>query len=95
VAEAVYILCAVTSLACAVLLVRGYLESRTRLLLWCCLGFGGLAAGNLFVVLDTMVFRGVNLILWRQGAALAGLTIMACGLAWESRRGSTGVGGGN
>ena len=91
-AEAVYILCAITSLACAVLLVRGYLESRTRLLLWCCLGFGGLAAGNLFVVLDTMIFPHIDLTLWRQGTALAGLAVMACGLAWESRRGASGGG---
>jgi hypothetical protein len=30
--EAVYILCAMTGIACAVLLLRGYLASRQRLL---------------------------------------------------------------
>ena len=33
-ATLVYALCALTSLACAVLLLRGYLSSRARLLLW-------------------------------------------------------------
>ena len=33
-AETVYILCALTCMACAVLLLRGYRRSRARFLLW-------------------------------------------------------------
>jgi hypothetical protein len=33
-AAAVYVLCALTSLACAVLLLRSYARRRVRLLLW-------------------------------------------------------------
>ena len=54
-AEVVYILCALTSLACAVLLIRGYRRSRSRLLLWSCLGFVALAANNVLLFVDLVV----------------------------------------
>ena len=41
--EIVYLLCAATSALCAALLVRSYRRSRSRLLLWSCLCFVGLA----------------------------------------------------
>ena len=41
-AAAVYVLCALTSLACAVLLLRGFAQRGVRLLLWSGLGFVGL-----------------------------------------------------
>lgn len=49
VATAVYILCAVTSVLCAGLLVRSYLRSRVRLLLWSALCFVGLAVNNVLL----------------------------------------------
>jgi hypothetical protein len=45
-AETVYILCALTSLACAVLLVRGYRRTPSRLLLLSSFCFVGLALNN-------------------------------------------------
>ena len=45
-AEAVYLLCAVTSLVCAGLLVRSYRRSRMKLILWTSLCFMGLAINN-------------------------------------------------
>ena len=44
-ARIIYALCAVTSLACAVLLLRGFTQTRARLLLW-----GGLCFACLFVI---------------------------------------------
>ena len=44
--QLVYLLCALTSLACAVLLLRGYFRTRVRLLLWSGLCFVGLALNN-------------------------------------------------
>ena len=44
--ELVFTLCALTCLACAVLLLRGYLRSRFRLLLWSSLCFTALALSN-------------------------------------------------
>ncbi|HVT82005.1 MAG TPA: DUF5985 family protein, partial [Phycisphaerae bacterium] len=42
----IYLLCALTSLACAILLARGYLRSRAKILLWSGLCFALLAINN-------------------------------------------------
>ncbi len=83
-AEAVYVLCAVTSVACAALLARGYLRSRVRLLLWSSLCFVGLALNNLLLVVDLVVYREGDLSLLRTGSALAGLSLLVFGLVWDS-----------
>lgn len=83
--QAVYILCAATSLACAVLLLRGYLKNRTRLLLWSGLCFVGLALNNLLLFIDLVVVPTVDLSLWRGLSALAGLLLLIYGLVWDSR----------
>lgn len=89
-AEAVYILCAVTSLACAALLVRGYLRSRTRFLLWSSLCFAALAVNNLLLFLDKVIlteqgtFLGVEFALLRAGAAAIGFALLMYGLVWDA-----------
>jgi Family of unknown function (DUF5985) len=45
-AAAVYVLCALTSLACAVQLLRGFQARGVRLLLWSGLAFIGFALGT-------------------------------------------------
>ena len=40
-ATVVYLLCALTSLGCALLLLAAYRRERARLLLWSCVCFGG------------------------------------------------------
>jgi hypothetical protein len=82
---AVYILCAVTALACAALLLRGYSRSRTRLLLWCGLCFLALAAENVVLFLDLVVYRDLYLLPLRRGFALVGVAALLYGLIWESR----------
>jgi hypothetical protein len=52
--ELVFILCAVTSLGCAVLLWRGYRRSRIRLLFWSSLCFFGFAVNNGLRLLDVL-----------------------------------------
>ena len=52
---AVYILCFLTSAACAWLLGRSYRKSRTPLLLWSSVCFVFLALNNLALVLDLVV----------------------------------------
>lgn len=84
-AEAVYLLCAATSVTCAVLLLRGYLRHRTRLLLWSSLCFVGLAANNALLFIDVIVVPDVDLSLWRGLTALTGVTLLLFGLVWESR----------
>jgi hypothetical protein len=83
-AEAVYVLCALTSIACAVLLARGYARSRARFLLWSALCFVGLAANNVLLFLDLAVLPRVDLSLWRSVTALAGLALLLFGLVWDA-----------
>lgn len=82
---AVYILCAATALACAVLLLRGYKRSRTRLLLWCGLCFLALSAENVVLFIDLQVFRDFSLLPIRRGLAFAGVGALLYGLIWEVR----------
>ena len=82
--QLVYVLCALTSLACAVLLLRGYFRTRVRLLLWSGLCFVGLALNNALLVVDenTLVTDLSNL---RTLPALAGVALLVYGLIWDSR----------
>lgn len=84
-ATLVYALCALTSLACAVLLLRGYARSRARLLLWSGLCFAGLAANNVLLLIDKRVVPTLDLSLWRSLPALAGVALLLYGLVWETR----------
>lgn len=81
--KAIYALCALTALACAVLLLRSYLRTRYRLLLWSGLCFAGLTANNLMLVLDQVVFTHVDLSLWRFVLALISVLLLVGGLALE------------
>jgi len=64
-AETVYVLCALTSLACTALLLRSYAETRVRLLLWSGLCFAGLALNNVILFVDKVVAPDVDLSLVR------------------------------
>ena len=85
-AAAVYVLCALTSLACAVLLLRGFQARGVRLLLWSGLAFIGFAFGNSMLVVDRLVLGPeVDLFFWRSLPVLAGLVVLIYGLVWDSR----------
>ncbi len=85
-ATAVYVLCALTALGCAILLLRAYSRSRLNLLLWSGLCFTGLAVSNFFLVLDLVIFTGYDLALARQIPTLAGLGVLIYGLVLDSGR---------
>jgi hypothetical protein len=86
VAAAVYVLCALTSLACAVLLLRAYQGRGVRLLLWSGLAFVGFTVGNVMLVLDRVVtVSAVDLTIWRSLPVLAGLVVLIYGLVWDAR----------
>jgi hypothetical protein len=85
IAGAVYALCALTALACALLLLRGYRASGARLLLWGGLCFVGLTANNALVFVDLMLVPNIDLYTWRNLAALAGMSILVAGMIWEAR----------
>jgi len=82
---AVYLLCIATSLVCLILLVRSYLRTRMRLLLWSSLCFVGLAANNALLVVDLMVVPEIDLSALRTSVAAAALLLLLIGLIWESR----------
>ena len=80
-----YVLAALTSLACTVLLFRSYLASRQRLLLWSALCFVGLTANNIIVFFDLAVFiEEVDLRPYRLLATLVGLVFLLYGFIMES-----------
>lgn len=81
----VYLLCLVTSVVCAWLLVRSYLRTRTSLLLWSALCFVLLALNNLFVVGDMVLLPAVDLSLGRQVTALAAVCVLLVGFIWETQ----------
>ena len=81
---AVHLLCALTSLACAVLLLRGWRRSRVRLLLWSGLCFVGLALNNVLLVIDVHVAPDRDLSLVRTLPALAGVALLLWGFIWDA-----------
>ena len=84
-ASLVYILGALTTLLCAVLLFRGYLNSRRKLLLWSGLCFSGLTVSNALVFIDLVVFStAADLYLLRLATAAISMLILLYGLIWES-----------
>ena len=84
-AETVYVLCALTSSACAYLLARTWLASRVPLLLYSAVCFGGLAVNNLLLFTDKVVVTGSDLSPARSISLLASLLVLVYGLVWEAR----------
>jgi hypothetical protein len=84
-ATIVYLLCLVTSATCAWLLGRSYRRTGTRLLLWSSICFGFLAANNLALVFDLVVWpNAVDLRLARLAFALAAVVSLIWGFIWEA-----------
>ena len=79
----VYILCLATSAACAWLLGRSYRRTGTRLLLWSAVCFLFLAANNLVLVLDLVVFPRADLRVERLLLSLAAAVSLIWGFVWE------------
>lgn len=85
-AEAVYALCGVTSILCAILLLRGWRDTHARLLFWASLCFIGLALDNIVVFIDFVLTpRSVDLYWYRTPFALAGMLVLVYGLIRETR----------
>ena len=80
----VYVLCMAASTVCAVLLVRTYVRTRSRLLLWTAVSFSFLAINNLLLVVDMLVVRHIDL--WPERAITfqAALLVLLYGFIWEA-----------
>jgi hypothetical protein len=82
--EFVYGLCALTSIACAALLFRGYRRNQTRLLYWSAWCFAGLAMNNALLLVDLYVVHDVDLFVVRTSVALVAMIVLLYGLIWDS-----------
>jgi drug/metabolite transporter (DMT)-like permease len=82
IAALIYALCALTSLACATLLLRGYRRTRVRLLWWSGLCFVGLFLNNALLVVDARISHDLSIA--RTLPALAGVALLLYGMIWES-----------
>ena len=80
----VYFLCALTSLICAVMLLRGYRRSRVRLLLWSGLCFACFTVNNIILFVDVQVLPDRDLSVLRSLPSLLGISLLLYGLVWES-----------
>lgn len=85
--EVVYSLCALTSLACAVLLVRSWMRTRAKLLAWSSVCFVGLTINNILLVLDFVLYKSeVDFSFARAVTAFVSVVALVVGLVWSSNR---------
>jgi hypothetical protein len=83
-ASLVYLLCAITSTLCVVLLVAKYRSSRVRLLLWCSLCFSGLALNNIVLFVDLVLTpASLDLSVVRALPAVLGVSLLLYGFIWD------------
>jgi hypothetical protein len=79
---AVYLLCFLTSSACAFLLARSWWRTRARLLFWSALCFLFLALNNLAVIMDLLVLPDQNFSILRVALSLSAVSLLLFGLIW-------------
>lgn len=84
-AEVVYSLCALTSVVCAVLLLRSYGRAGARLLLWSGLCFIGLALNNVLLFLDLVIATDIDMSAGRDLTAFGGVAVLVYGLVWDTK----------
>ena len=78
------LLAVLTSLACMVLLFRGYSASGLRLLLWSGLCFVFLSLNNVFLFVDLVTGPELDFRPYRISAALVGVLFLLYGFVWEA-----------
>jgi hypothetical protein len=83
-ARTIYILCALTSIACAWLLLRQYRLTRGKLLIWSTFCFVCLSATNILLFIDLVVLPSVDLSALRSGVTLIGMLMLLYGLIREA-----------
>jgi hypothetical protein len=84
IAIVVYVLCALTALACAILLTRSYLKSRTSLQFWSAVSFAGLTVANVLLVIDLVFVPQYDLNLYRSLVTLGSGAVLLCSLISET-----------
>lgn len=84
-AEIVYLLCALTSLACTALLARAWRRTRSRLLMWSSLCFLLFTANNIVLFADRVIVPDLDLAMLRAATGAAGVMVLLFGLIWDAR----------
>ena len=80
-----FLIAALTSLACMLLLFRAYTASRRRVLLWSALCFVALTINNVLLFVDLVLLpASVDLRVLRHAVALTGVIFMLYGFISES-----------
>lgn len=83
-ASLAYLMCAATAAGCTLLLLRGYLRSRSRFLLWSTLCFAAMAVDNSLLFLDRVVYPDETLFAFRRLLTVGGIAVLLYGLIWEA-----------
>jgi len=81
--EAIFLGCALTSLACAGLLFRGYLRSRVRLLMWSSFCFAGMALHNLLRLVQVLMDQPQGAAWMAMLPALVGVLFLLFGFIFD------------
>jgi hypothetical protein len=80
----VYILCAVTSLGSAVLLLRGAWSRGGGLMFWSSMCFFAMALNNVLLYINFIVLPDVDLLLASRLATVLGIVLLNIGLIWHA-----------
>lgn len=83
-ASAVYLLCALTSIACAALLFRNYFRRPSRLAFWTGLGFSAFALNNVLLFIDMRVIASIDFTIYRNASACLAVVLLLYGLLTEA-----------
>jgi hypothetical protein len=81
----VYSLCALTSIACALLMLRSWKRSRQRLVAFVGLSFAVLAINNVLLVADLLFIPQIDLAASRAAVGLLATVGLLFALIWEAR----------
>jgi hypothetical protein len=79
------VLTLLTTILCAILLLRAFQNVRKSLLLWSGLCFVGLSAATLLRIFDLRVFLATDLYSYRLGVTAISMALLLYGLIWESQ----------
>jgi len=80
----VYLLCAATSLASGVLLLRAALSRGGGLLFWSSLCFFGMMLNNVLMYIDFIVFPNTDLSIYPNLVSLVSVMLLSAALVWYS-----------
>lgn len=83
-AAVVYVLCLLTAIGCAAVLLNAYRRTRSTLLFWSGMCFALLAVNDLFVLLDIYVIHWLDLWGVRRTLGLAAVVVMLVGLIFHA-----------